>query len=257
MHGIRIMNNSQPKIDFKAKLAEFSAYIRNPDTSACPIDVAPQRMQMYRELFFNNVEGFLSSNFPVLHTILDQEQWQQLAQDFFSQHQSTTPYFSEIPEEFILYLQNERQKQADDFPFMLELAHYEWVEMALSIAQDILPEKTDNPRLTLAHKISLSPLTYLLAYQYPVHKISPNYLPTEAPKQATYLAVYRDYQDEVKFIELAPMSFRLLQTLQEPQTKLINDCLKEILPENSSEALQNAALEALQQFLDKQLIFIE
>ncbi len=257
MHGIRIMNNSQPKIDFKAKQAEFSAYIRNPDTSACPIDVAPQRMQMYRELFFNNVEGFLSSNFPVLHTILDQEQWQQLAQDFFSQHQSTTPYFSEIPEEFILYLQNERQKQADDFPFMLELAHYEWVEMALSIAQDILPEKTDNPRLTLAHKISLSPLTYLLAYQYPVHKISPNYLPTEAPKQATYLAVYRDYQDEVKFIELAPMSFRLLQTLQEPQTKLINDCLKEILPENSSEALQNAALEALQQFLDKQLIFIE
>jgi len=251
------MNNSQPKIDFKAKQAEFSAYIRNPDTSACPNDVAPQRMQMYRELFFNNVEGFLSSNFPVLHTILDKEQWQQLAQDFFSQHQNTTPYFSEIPEEFILYLQNERQAQVDDYPFMLELAHYEWVEMALSTSRDVLPEKTDNQALTPTQKLSLSPLTWLLAYQYPVHKISSDYLPTEAPEQATYLAVYRDNQDEVKFIELAPMSFHLLQTLMDGNTKAISDCLKEILPENSSETLQSAAIEALQQFLDKQLIFIE
>jgi len=251
------MNNSQPKIDFKAKQAEFSAYIRNPDTSACPNDVAPQRMQMYRELFFNNVEGFLSSNFPVLHTILDKEQWQQLAQDFFSQHQSTTPYFSEIPEEFILYLQNERQAQADDYPFMLELAHYEWVEMALSIAQDTLPDKSGDRALTLTQKVSLSPLVWLLAYQYPVHKISPEHLPTEAPEQATCLAVYRDDLDEVKFIELAPMSFRLLQTLQDQKTKLISACLQEVLPENSPETLQNAAIEALQQFLDKQLIFIE
>jgi len=251
------MNNSQPKIDFKAKQAEFSAYIRNPDTSACPNDVDPQRMQMYRELFFNNVEGFLSSNFPVLHKILDQAQWQQLAQDFFSQHQSTTPYFSEIPEEFILYLQNERQAQAGDYPFMLELAHYEWVEMALSIAQDALPEIYGDQALALTTKISLSPLTWLLAYQYPVHKIAPDHLPTEVPEQATYLAVYRDNQDEVKFIELAPMSFRLLLTLQGQKTKFISDCLKEVLPENSSEKLENAATEALQQFLDKQLIYIE
>jgi len=251
------MNNSQPKIDFKTKQAEFSAYIRNPDTSVCPNDVAPQRMQMYRELFFNNVEGFLSSNFPVLHTILDKEQWRQLAQDFFSQHQNTTPYFSEIPEEFILYLQNERQAQIADYPFMLELAHYEWVEMALSIAQDTLPEKSAVQILTQTQKISLSPLTWLLAYQYPVHKISPEHLPTEAPEQATYLAVYRDDLDEVKFIELAPMSFRLLLTLQDQKTKLISGCLQEVLPDNSPEALQNSAIEALQQFLNKQLIFIE
>ncbi|MCF7969568.1 MAG: putative DNA-binding domain-containing protein [Methylococcaceae bacterium] len=251
------MNNSRPKIDFKAKQAEFSAYIRNPNSQPCPSDVAPQRMQMYRELFFNNVEGFLSSNFPVLHKILDHKQWQQLAQDFFSQHQSTTPYFSEIPEEFILYLQNERLPHTDDYPFMLELAHYEWVEMALSIAQDTLPEKSDIQTLSQTQKISLSPLTWLLAYQYPVHKISPEYLPTETPEQATYLAVYRDKLDEVKFIELAPMIFHLLQTLQEQQTKLISDCLKEVLPENSSEMLQNAAIEALQQCVDKQLIFAE
>ena len=134
------MSNFPHKVNFKAKQAEFSAYIRNPIDSPCPSDIQPERMQMYRELFFNNVESFLSSNFPVLHKILSKQQWQQLAQDFFAKHHCTSPYFSEIPEEFILYLQNERQASEDDYPFMLELAHYEWVEMALSISQASIPE---------------------------------------------------------------------------------------------------------------------
>ncbi|NOQ16319.1 MAG: DUF2063 domain-containing protein, partial [Methyloprofundus sp.] len=209
------MNNSPHKVDFKAKQAEFSAYIRNPTTAPCPSDVSPKRMQMYRELFFNNVESFLSNNFPVLRKISNDVQWQQLAQDFFSTHPSTSPYFAEIPEEFILYLQNERINHPSDFPFMLELAHYEWVEMALSIAQDPLIESQTQQITTLDQKISLSPLAWPLAYQFPVDKISPDYLPTQAPGQVSYLAVYRNIEDQVKFIELAPMSFLLLQSLQQ------------------------------------------
>ncbi len=64
---------------------------------------------MYRELFFNNIEGFLSGNFPVLRKILDDQQWFALVQDFFAKHPCQSPYFSEIPEEFLDYLQNERE----------------------------------------------------------------------------------------------------------------------------------------------------
>jgi len=125
------------KIDFKAKQLEFSAYIRDPLNNPKPADVKPQRMEVYRELFFNNIDSFLSSNFPVLRTILDDQQWFELSQDFFARHPCTTPYFSEIPEEFLEYLQDERQNKTD-YPFLLELAHYEWVEMALSISQEVL-----------------------------------------------------------------------------------------------------------------------
>lgn len=249
------MSNFPHKIDFKSKQAEFSAYIRNPDAHPCPADVAPERMQMYRELFFNNVESFLSSNFPVLHTLLAQQQWQQLVQDFFENHPCTTPYFSEIPEEFMLYLQSERPPNADDYPFMLELAHYEWVEMALSISQETQPQTPPVSPLQLTQKISLSPLTWLLAYQYPVHRISPDYLPSEAPEQPSYLAVYRNAEDNVKFIELAPMSFHLLQTLQNQQHAIsIKQFLSEVLPENTDESLKNAAIEALQHFMEKNII---
>ncbi len=251
------MSKSQHKIDFKAKQAEFSTYIRNPHTAPIPSDVPAKRMQMYRELFFNNVESFLSSNFPVLHKILNDTQWQQLAEDFFANHPCTSPHFSEIPEEFILFLQNKRTTSRDDYPFMLELAHYEWVEMALSISQES-PLETKIPQIThLQQHISLSPLAWILTYQFPVHKISPDYLPRQATELPSYLVVYRDSQDEVRFIELAPMSFQLLQTIQNKQTTSIAHCLAAIFPDSSSQALKDSATQALQQFIDKQIVILD
>lgn len=248
------MNNFPLKVDFKAKQAEFSAYIRNPDENSCPKDVKLERMEMYRALFFNNMESFLSSNFPVLRKILNDTEWQQLAQDFFAEHPCTSPYFSEIPEEFILYLQNERAAKTEDYPFMLELAHYEWAEMALSISQDT---HTDTKPLRIANlqqTIQLSPLAWVFAYQFPVHNLSPAYLPLQAPEQPSYLAIYRNKEDQVNFIELSPMSFYLLHTVQSQQPISINHCLAKVLVDNSNAVLKKSALEAVQQFIDKQII---
>jgi hypothetical protein len=244
-------------MDFKSTQAEFSAYIRNPDKNPCPADVKPDRMRIYRELFFNNIESFLASNFPVLKILLTSENWQQLVQDFFEHHPCTAPYFTEVPEEFLLYLQHERPKMEIDYPFMLELAHYEWVEMALTISTENLPliTKFSTP-LQLDNKICLSPLAWLLTYQFPVHKISTEYLPLQAPKEASYLVVYRDLEDEINFIELAAMSFQLLQPLQEQQGITVETYLAQVLPADNFEVLQTMALETLQRFVDKHIILL-
>ncbi|WP_173586115.1 DNA-binding domain-containing protein, partial [Methylogaea oryzae] len=113
----------------------FSAYIRDPESNPAPDDVAPRRMAMYRELFYNNVESFLSGNFPVLRSLYGDGAWHALAQDFFARHRCRTPYFYAIPEEFLAFLRDERDRQHDDPPFLQELAHYEWAEMAVAIAQ--------------------------------------------------------------------------------------------------------------------------
>ena len=119
-------------VDFRLKQAEFAAHIRDPANNPAPADVDPQRMAAYCELFYNNIDSSLSSTFPVLRQILDADQWQVLAKDFYASHRCQTPHFSEIPEEFLEYLQN--RKLPGDHPFLLELAHYEWVEMALAIS---------------------------------------------------------------------------------------------------------------------------
>ncbi len=218
------------KVDFNAKQREFVAYIRNPEANPAPADVAEQRMAMYRELFFNNIENFLSSNFPVIRKLLDDQQWLALAQDFFANHTCESPYFSEIPEEFIGFLQQERNHQ-DDFPFLVELAHYEWVEMALSIAKEELVVNS-LPIADLSTKsLQVSPLAWPLAYQYPVHKIAPNFLPLTPPESATFLIVYRDLHDDVVFLEITPMTYRLLAIIQEQPTAVAAEVLAQIIAE--------------------------
>ncbi len=220
------------RVDFKSKQDEFAAYIRDPENNPAPADVKEQRMAMYRELFFNNIEGFLSGNFPVIRKIFNDQQWLAMVQDFFAKHLCQSPHFSQIPEEFLDYLQNERDS-SDDFPFMLELAHYEWVEMALSIAKEEVVSCNPEVDNLLNRNIALSPLAWPLAYQYPVQKLSPVFLPLEAPEQPTFLIVYRNSEDEVNFIEITPITYRLLEIIQEHEKLLVKDCLKQVSKESN------------------------
>lgn len=245
-------------VDFKAKQLEFASYIRNPQQHPAPADVKPERMAMYRELFFNNIDSFLSSGFPVLRKILNEQQWSELTHDFFAHHQNQTPYFSEIAEEFLDYLQNERQN-SDDYPFLLELAHYEWIEMALSISQQQLPPFTEYIEDFLQQKLIISPLAWPLAYHYPVHQISPDFLPTEPPEQPTFLIVYRNWDDEVRFIQITALIFRLLQIITESPALTVESCLNQLLVEANSltpEVLRTGGLQALQELFSKSIVVV-
>ena len=60
----------------------------------------------------------------------------------------------------------------------------------------------------------LSPLAWQLAYQYPVHRIGPDFLPDQPGETPTFLVVYRDRQDEVGFLEVNPVTKRLLELIE-------------------------------------------
>ena len=204
------------KPGFMQRQYEFAAHIRDPEHKRAPDNIEDRRMGIYRELFYNNVEGFLSNSFPVLRTLMDDHSWHAMARDFYARHQCHSPLFLEIPREFLNYLQQERSDRADDLPFLRELAHYEWVELALSVAE---ADFTASGGDLLDAIPVVSTLAWPLSYRYPVHKISPEFIPATPAEQTTYLLVYRDPDDEVGFIELNPVSARLLALLQE-NTKL-------------------------------------
>jgi hypothetical protein len=249
------MKNSLPNFDSKQR--EFAAYIRDPEHNPIPDGIQEQRMAMYRELFFNNINGFLASNFPVLRALLTDEQWFELAQDFFANHTSQTPYFSEIPEEFLAFLEHERNN-ANDYPFILELAHYEWVEMALAIAKEELV--INDATVTREIRVQLSPLAWSLAYQYPVHKISPNFLPKAPPEQPTCLIVYRDTHDDVHFMEITPLTYRLLAMIEQQESMIVADCLQQLIQEiqhPNPELMMTAGLQILMELAEKMIITLQ
>ena len=57
----------------KANLKEiqfaFTAHLRDPENNPAPDAIEDRRMGIYRDLFYNNVEGFLSKGFPVIRSI--------------------------------------------------------------------------------------------------------------------------------------------------------------------------------------------
>lgn len=106
-----------------------------------------RRLDIYQRLVYNNIEGFISKGFPVLRSLYRDDDWQQLVRGFIQAHRCSTPYFMEISQEFLQYLLQEYQLRDLDPPFMAELAHYEWVELALDVAEESPPPavQVDDP----------------------------------------------------------------------------------------------------------------
>lgn len=209
------MFNVSEKPDFIKLQYQFTAHIRNPGRYPCPSDIEPRRMNIYTELLYNNVENFMSSSFPILRAITAENNWHGLIRDYFEFHRASTPLFHEMAGEFIKYLAHEYQSREDDYPFLLELAHYEWVELALSMAeQTIDPCNISSDDDLLQGFPVLSPLAWPLSYRYPVQKLGPGYLPSQPPDQPTYLIVYRNRHDDVHFLELNPVTALLLRLIQ-------------------------------------------
>jgi len=194
--------------DFKKHQYEFTAHIRNPSDNKMPDGIEDRRMNIYRELFYNNIEGFIASGFPVIREIYS------------------------VSQEFIEYLENEREAQAEDPAGLLELAHYEWVEMALHVSDETISmDSVDANGDLLTQRPVFSPVAWPLVYQFPVHTMGPDNLPSEAPAQPSYLVVYRNRNDLVRFLEINPITARLIGLLQENKNYNGIDAIEHIAKE--------------------------
>lgn len=237
---------------FMRSQLEFARHIRDPDHRPRPLDVDERRMAVYRDLFFNNIESFISTGFPVLRTLYDDHGWQRLVRAFFVTHRCHTPYFMEIAQEFLGYLESEHQATPSDPPFLWELAHYEWVELALQIEDESAAVSDLDPNRDLLDSVPvMSSLAWVLTYRYPVHRIGRDFQPQEAPPQPTFLLVLRDRNDRIRFNEINAVSARLLTLLQDNTTHTGRELLQTIADElqhPDPETVQRGGLQLLQDF---------
>lgn len=198
---------------------EFAAHIRDPSNNPCPPDIEARRMQIYVDLFYNNIQTFLANIFRIAKSVLGHDAWHEMVRAFLARHRSTSPYFQEIPQEFLAFLDEDRSWE-EARPFLLELCHYEWVELALDVSVDELPTDPQMEVDLLDQVPVVSPLAWSLRYDYPVHRISADYLPPDRPDDPTYLIVYRGTDERVHFIESNAVTARLLTILGEPESVL-------------------------------------
>ena len=186
----------------------FGRRCRDP-RAANPPGVPPRRMAVYEELLFNNVTGFLDACFPLCRQLVGDARWRHLNRAFFRDWRSQTPWFREIPHEFLRFLQATRQPLPAWFR---ELAHYEWVELAVDTSATPCPPHDPTGDLMSGRPL-VNPTLMNLAYDWPVHRIGPSYRPRK--HRPTWLLVFRDAAEDVRFAEVTSATSRLLAVLAE------------------------------------------
>lgn len=195
-------------MEFQNFQQAFARHLRDPRRAPRPAGVPARGMGVYQELVGNNLQGFVDSAFPVCRAILGEARWQRLGRRFRRDWPLHTPWFREIPREFMRFLADTPGLRLPRW--LPELAHYEWVELAADIADAPIP--AHDPAGDLRHgTVVLNPVLFNLAYAWPVHRIGPDWRPRRPA--ATHLLVHRDADDVVRFNETNPVTARLLALL--------------------------------------------
>jgi hypothetical protein len=198
-------------IPLQQTLHAFAHYLRDPAHTRRPPGLPARPLALYGELLFNNLVEFLDTCFPVCRDLLGEARWRRLERRFFRDWPSQTPWFREIPGEFLAFLT--QHGAACRLPaWFTELAHYEWAELAVDVMDCPAPAyRVDGD--VMRNPVVANPALMNLTYRWPVHRIGRDYRPRRT--QPTHLVLYRDRAEVVRFALLTPASARLLALLCE------------------------------------------
>lgn len=221
----------------QAQLRSFAAHLRDPGNNPPPPGIEDRRLAVYRELFLNNIRELLAGNFPVIRRTLGDDAWQAVVRDFHAQHRAHTPLFPEVGQEFLQFLRQRQDADMGDPPWLPELAHYEWVELALQLADAPLPPHDAEGDLLTGVPV-VSPLAWPLAYTWPVQAIGPGHAPDAPPAAPTLLLLRRDPSGDVHFSTISPLVYRLLEVLDNDSGANGRDVLVQLAQEAAADDVQ-------------------
>jgi uncharacterized protein len=188
-------------------------HLRNPPGCAPPAGQDTRRTQVYSTLVHANIESAIARTLPICKAVLGRR-WPKLIAAFWREARSHTPFFHELGGEFVQWL----LQSPPDLklpPWLLSLAHYEWIELAVEVKPTEAPTAWADPDTSAWSgdaPVRLNPTLESLAYEWPVHRIGPGYKPRKP--QPTWLLVFRDQAERVRFHQVNAPTMRLVALLQ-------------------------------------------
>jgi hypothetical protein len=211
---------------------KFTSHLRDPEGADLPEGIEDRRMAVYRDNVFRGNRRLLAANFSVLRSLYGDGEWDRLIRNFLRHHRSRTPLFPRLPQEFLNYLQEEHNPADEDPPFLLELAHWEWVQKALLTAdREVEAAALDPDGDLLSGTPLVSPLAQVCSYTFAVHEIGADNQPAAPPELPTHLLAYRNRKHQVRVMGLNAISVLLLARLQENEASSGETVLRAVASE--------------------------
>jgi hypothetical protein len=249
-------SDSTPPESLLTAQRRFADHLRNPEEHEAPAGIEDRRLAIYRRLFFGNLNNLFSKNFPVLRRIIDDERWTALIREYMTHHRAHTPMFTEIGGEFVRFLE---QHQPEGLPpFSLELAHWEYLETRVRLAEDD-PNAVDADEAgaLLESAPVLNPTLRLAQYHWPVHEIRSDFQPEEPLAEPIILAAWRHRDDRTGFIRLNAVTARLIALIEEQPGSRGRELLERIATEMSApdpEAIVRSGAGMLERLREREIV---
>jgi len=241
---------------FRTTQDAFVNAIKDPSTFRDADADNARRMEIYQSLFFNNIDNFVSTGFPVLKSIVlkqfGEKGWESLVRQFFIEHECRSPYFAEISKEFVEYLSTEPTFDITLPAFTAQLAHYEWLELDVSIRKNE-ENATFYDSDHVVHAVRVSPYASLAAYQYEVHLIGDDHIPEQPAQEQQFYIVYRDQNFDVQFAHVNPVTAIMVNTLEQTDQGMEIDQLAESLVQQLPQIPSNVLINGMNQTLTDML----
>lgn len=173
------------------------------------------RWLLYRALVRTALEDPLGDALPVTQALLEAAgAWEDAVTAFLASRTVQSPYYREIPAAFVAWLADSRWGQ-DRWPFLLQLAHYEALELEVVRHPDTPPPPGLHPEPALDRVAVLDPAARNLAYGYAVQHATVE--APEPPHACAWLLCHRDAEGSFHVLELTAHVSALLARSQEGQ----------------------------------------
>ena len=193
-----ILDGDEPALEGDPGLPAQKQGLAAPDLQSFR-DQAPALMT-YRELARMSLIEPLEDTFPILKALLEEsDEWEGCVQAFLDARRVKSSHYRDIAPAFLGWLAATQWGQ-DRWPFLLELAHAELLEVLVAHFPDTTAAEEIHAEPGLGDSIILDAATQVVTYRHAVHKTTEELpIPVAVP---TYLLAYRNREGEPGLMEL-------------------------------------------------------
>lgn len=197
---------------------ELGEYCRTGEARELP-GITPGRIHHYRRLISNVVKDTLHTAFPITVAALEESQWAELVQDFFTEGIPQTPQVWKLPLEFYEFHAGRETGRKMDLPFLDDLLYFEWMEIEIHTMPDRPYPDFESKGDLFQDRLVFNPEYEIVQLDYPIH----THPVSEAlhMKGNHFALLYRlPETGHVQFLGLSALNVYIITRLQEENVAL-------------------------------------
>jgi hypothetical protein len=239
-------------VDGKARQQFFSGKKSKSKSEAHALD--NEAIELYSELIGYGHHDAIDSIYPGCAKLIG-EKWDEVVDDYLQKYPPNHWRLNMIASRFPQYVTKHGGTWLEQFPFLAELADYEWLELEL-MEKDIQIVCTDACTLDSAEAFAkygpvVNQTLVIRQYAYPIPKIVDHLEADElfvyqADEDKTKVAIYRHPETHFcKFLELSHLAYQVIAQAQMHKSSFKDLLEKAVMPNSGSDA-QDAVVKFLE-----------